>query len=199
MTIKREELKTKNENFIGVWDTDNNELMKNIINFFEANKDLQKKGIAEGDIKPKVKDSIDISISPKLMNTDNKYIIFKNYMNLLNECYQDYNNKYEVLKTIPKLQVGKFNIQKYHIGGHFKKWHWERTSLVDSHRIFAWMTYLNTTPEDEGSTDFLHYNVSIKPKIGRTLIWPAEWTHAHRGQPTKTKEKYILTGWFTFI
>ena len=59
------------------------------------------------------------------------------------------------------------------------------------------MTYLNDI-EKNGETEFLHYNLKIKPKIGRTIIWPSEWTHAHRGLPTPEKEKYIITGWIKF-
>ena len=59
------------------------------------------------------------------------------------------------------------------------------------------MTYLNDI-EQEGATEFLHYGVKINPREGRTLIWPSEWTHVHRGIPTSSKEKYIITGWIKF-
>ena len=32
-------------------------------------------------------------------------------------------------------------------------------------------------------------------KRGVTLIWPAPWTHTHRGQISLTHEKTIVTGW----
>ena len=59
------------------------------------------------------------------------------------------------------------------------------------------MTYLNDVPKD-GETEFFHYGLKIKPEKGKTIIWPAEWTHAHRGNPTTVKEKYITTGWLSF-
>ena len=65
------------------------------------------------------------------------------------------------------------------------------------HRIFAWMTYLNDV-DDGGTTDFDYYKVKVKPKMGKTLIWPAEWTHAHRGTVLKGGKKYIITGWLHF-
>ena len=70
-------------------------------------------------------------------------------------------------------------------------------SLASSHRVLAWMTYLNTV-EDGGSTLFPHYNLEIKPKRGQTLIWPAEWTHAHCGDVVERGSKYIITGWMHF-
>ena len=41
----------------------------------------------------------------------------------------------------------------------------------------------------------LHYDLNIKPVTGRTMIWPAEWTHAHQGQIITKGSKYIITGW----
>ena len=59
------------------------------------------------------------------------------------------------------------------------------------------MTYLNTVREG-GSTYFNHYDLEIQPQKGLTLIWPADWTHTHRGLVSQTKEKYIITGWYSF-
>ena len=42
-------------NFIGCWDIDNNELCNNIINFFENNEPLQKKGSTGLGVNEKIK------------------------------------------------------------------------------------------------------------------------------------------------
>ena len=52
--------------------------------------------------------------------------------------------------------------------------------------------------EDGGETNFSHYGVRIKQEIGKTLIWPAEWTHAHTGKVLNSGVKYIITGWMHF-
>ena len=59
------------------------------------------------------------------------------------------------------------------------------------------MTYLNDV-EDGGSTYFNHYDLDIKPTKGLTLIWPAEWTHSHKGNILNSGVKYIITGWLIF-
>ena len=59
------------------------------------------------------------------------------------------------------------------------------------------MTYLNDQ-DDGGETEFLYYDISVKPKKGLTLIWPAEWSHTHRGNVVNT-DKYIVTGWIDFL
>ena len=65
------------------------------------------------------------------------------------------------------------------------------------HRLFAWMIYLNDV-EDGGTTNFTYYDLKIKPETGKTLIWPAEWTHAHSGEILNSGVKYIITGWMHF-
>ena len=59
------------------------------------------------------------------------------------------------------------------------------------------MTYLNND-DDSGTTNFEYYDIKVKPEIGKTLIWPAEWTHAHTGSILKSGTKYIITGWIQF-
>jgi hypothetical protein len=77
--------------------------------------------------------------------------------------------------------------------------HAERTSLETLHRVFAWMTYLNDVDVKEGgSTFFSHYGLEVQPRKGLTLIWPAEWTHAHKGNLLNADSKYIITGWMHF-
>ena len=66
------------------------------------------------------------------------------------------------------------------------------------HRVFAWMTYLNDIKSYNGHTYFPHYDLKIRPEKGKTLIWPAEWTHAHTGEILKDETKYIITGWMCF-
>ena len=60
------------------------------------------------------------------------------------------------------------------------------------------MTYLNDV-EDKGETEFVLQNLKVKAEKGKTLIWPADWTHTHRGIISPTQEKYIVTGWFNFM
>ena len=59
------------------------------------------------------------------------------------------------------------------------------------------MSYLNDV-EDGGATTFTQQNIEITPEKGKTMIWPAEWTHAHAGNLVNAGEKYIITGWMHF-
>ena len=118
-------------------------------------------------------------------------------MEKLYECHKDYLKQWPFITTFAeKIEIGRFNMQRYLPGDHFQKIHTERFSLDTLHRIFAFMTYLNDVDVDDGgSTYFSHYDLEVQPQKGLTLIWPAEWTHAHRGNILKSGSKYIITGW----
>ena len=196
--MKRLEIhNNQNPNFIGNWDIENDELCNQMIEFFEKNPDRQIKGQTAGGVNENVKKCTDITIRPEDL-TDKKFQIFNTYFENLFKCFNDYKEQYDFLKTfVKKLHIGPFNIQKYYPGDHFNKIHAERTDMSTIHRIFAWMTYLNDV-EDGGTTDFDYYKIKVKPKTGKTLIWPAEWTHAHKGSVLNGGEKYIITGWLHF-
>ena len=187
----------KQPHFIGCWNLENNALCNDIIKFFENNKSKQTKGVVPGGYNPKEKKTTDITINPKDLEKP-EFDPLKKYIGELHKCYFNYQNEWPFLKSILKnIHIGSFNIQKYFPGDHFSKIHSERVSLSGLHRLFAWMTYLNDV-DDGGHTNFNHFGIKIKPEIGKTLIWPAEWTHAHAGEVLKSGMKYIVTGWMHF-
>jgi prolyl 4-hydroxylase len=190
-------LTTENPNFIGVWNIENDDLCNEIITWFEKNKELQKQGVnSEGRVSNNKK-TTDITVKPSDLK-DDKYKCFNNYIGELYKCFIDYQHQWPFMKNLIKdVDIGSFNVQKYEKGDHFSQIHTERSSIATLHRVFAWMTYLNDV-DDGGKTNFTHYNIKIKPKIGKTLIWPAEWTHAHAGEILNSGKKYIITGWMHF-
>ena len=195
--MKRINIKSQQTHFIGCWNLENNKLCNEITSFFESNKNLQKTGVSGQGINLKIKKTTDIYINPDNLKKP-KFQILQKYINELHKCFLDYQNQWTFLKSMLKtVYVPGFNIQKYSPGGHYASVHSERTSLETLHRLFAWMTYLNDV-EDGGETNFSHYGIKIKPEIGKTIIWPAEWTHAHSGEILKSGTKYIITGWMHF-
>ena len=187
----------KNPNFIGSWCIEPILICDDLISYFELNSAKQKNGVLSGGLNLEKKNSIDISMKPKdIILPGNE--VFKSYFDQLFECFKHYVEEWTFLEKISeRLEIGSFNIQRYKTGQHFKEIHTERSSLENLHRIFAFMTYLNDVQEG-GSTYFSHYDLEIQPKKGLTLIWPAEWTHAHRGNILRKGSKYIITGWINF-
>lgn len=183
--------------FIGAWMLEPPSLCGDIIGYFDANPALQQPGVAAGGLNTDAKKSTDIVVHPGDIEKPGNEA-FRRYIDALFACYADYRAQWPFIDTIlPRIDIPSFNIQRYAPGGHFQRVHTERASLATVHRAFAWMTYLNDV-EDGGATYFPHYDLTVQPRAGKTLIWPAEWTHAHAGTVLNSGVKYIVTGWMHF-
>jgi hypothetical protein len=51
---------------------------------------------------------------------------------------------------------------------------------------------------EAGETEFLYQQYRYKPKMGDVIIFPAAFTHTHRGNPPIGGTKYIITGWLEY-
>jgi prolyl 4-hydroxylase len=184
-------------NFIGSWMIEPLSLCDELITYFESDIAKQHSGVTGGGSNLSVKDRTDISIAPNQLDLPGNEV-FKLYINSLFTCYKDYLVQWPFLAVIAQnLEMGSFNLGRYQRGQHFQKMHTERADLGTLHRVLAWMTYLNDVDEG-GETYFSHYGLNIKPRKGLTMIWPAEWTHAHKGNVLLGESKYMITGWLTF-
>ena len=93
----------------------------------------------------------------------------------------------------------RYNLQKYEPNQAYFGLHCENEGPnFGINRVLVWMFYLNTVTDD-GGTYFDNYDLTLNAVEGRCVIWPAYWTHMHRGIVSKTESKYIVTGWFSFI
>lgn len=186
-----------NPNFIGSWAINRDSLCDSLIDYFETHQERHIKGLTQNGLESSIKKSTDLCIDPNEINLPGNEI-FKDYFENLFECHKDYLLQWPFLSGFgDNLEIGRFNLQRYISGEHFQKLHTERFSLGSLHRVLAWMTYLNDVDEG-GETYFSNYDIEVKPRKGLTLIWPAEWTHAHKGGVIKTGSKYIITGWMNF-
>ena len=115
------------------------------------------------------------------------------FWDVLNKCFNEYVKKYNLIHM--KLACYTFKIHKVKKGQGYHVWHYEADASINRNRALAWMTYLKV-PEKGGETEFLYQSKRIEPVVGKTLIWPAYFTHLHRGNPPLKGEKYYITGWF---
>ena len=184
-------------NFIGSWVIEPLSLCDDLIGYFETHRGNNKQGVTSSGLNLDAKNRIDISVSPKEINLPGNEV-FNEYFHSLFDCHKDYIVQWPFLEEFGKnLEIGRFNLGRYQSGQHFQVTHTERNGLDTLHRVLAWMTYLNDVNEG-GSTYFSHYGLEVQPRRGLTLIWPAEWTHAHKAHVLKEGSKYIITGWMHF-
>jgi hypothetical protein len=112
----------------------------------------------------------------------------------LDDVVHQYQEKYAILNGISYTTM-RLKIQKTPVGGGYHGWHCETMTPSSSNRLIVWTIYLNDI-EEGGETEFLYQNKRIKSTKGSICLFPASYTHAHRGNPPLSNEKYILTGWF---
>ena len=113
----------------------------------------------------------------------------------VNDCAREYITEYPNLGSGYHLSNRSLKIQKTPPHGGYHIWHHEH-SFDDLARVLVWTLYLNDIPEGEGETEFLYQGIKVNPKKGRVCLFPAAYTHLHRGNPPYSCDKYIATGWF---
>jgi len=133
----------------------------------------------------------------------NNLIIFA--VNEINKHISSYVNKYnngiisgQLVEPggLPLLATGH-KIQRTRQSEGYHIWHCENSSLACKARCLSWILYLNDI-EEGGETEFLYLSKRVKPKTGRLIIFPAGFTHTHRGNPPLSETKYIATGWMEY-
>ncbi len=128
----------------------------------------------------------------------NRSIISNIVRPILIKYLERYSNKYSHLLDYitPWKYDDVYSFQKYEgEDDGYKAWHTEHGEGEEaSHRILAWMMYLN---DAKSGTEFMNYP-TLRAKRGRCVIWPAGWTHVHRGVIPNKGLKYIITGWVSF-
>jgi hypothetical protein len=115
----------------------------------------------------------------------------------LQKCYEEYSSRYSVLQHV-KIRATSMKMQKTPPGGGYHVWHAEQGNGNQSERAVVYMLYLNTLePESAGETEFLYQQTRLRPVENTMILWPAAYTHAHRGNTVfGNTSKYIVTGWF---
>ena len=162
------------------------------INFFEKNKDYHHKRL-EGEGGKYVKDT---EIFMEFSNRD----VFAHIIgNTLSLGIEEYRKEYSFIDSGEYWGVeNRYKIQRYKPDEGYFALHCENAGVPEFlKRILAWTIYLNDV-KDGGYTEFPVQNRRIQPRRGDVVIFPAYFTHPHRGITSKTQTKYILTGWYIF-
>ena len=178
--------------FIGVFDTDFRgkefidyfKFLKQTNNTFRRDYDSRKNSVLD--------EVLFVGTESYRINTD--ILILEKYNDLMNFCLREYAKQYQVLHDINCIQY-TVNIQRTEKSEGFHNFHWEKSNnFLTYTRHLTTMVYLNDVL-DGGETEFLYQSRRVKPREGRVVIFPVQWTHTHRGNPPLSGEKYIATSW----
>ena len=192
---------------------------QSVIQYFNQFKDKDKyRFIHSRDTE--TKKSIDFNVDFAEIDNEIPYTPFRQFNTILLppvvEAIGRYKITYPFLDNIASwcLRSG-YNIQYYSEGQGYSGLHCEHASRwkninnqeldlgslnAEDHslpgdRMLVWMMYLN---DAQSGTEFPHQATTIQPKEGRVVVWPAYWTHPHKGVTPNKGDKYIATGWCSF-
>tara|TARA_Y100001958_G_C21082662_1_gene438450 strand:+ start:177 stop:791 length:615 start_codon:yes stop_codon:yes gene_type:complete len=192
------------QTFIGGWYM-SEEICDQILDLYNNNKSLHEPGVVGTDI---INEDGKVTSRPHIDAEAKKCTqlrVLKNAQQLslynihLQAILDSYKQKYEWVDRVNYYKIVEdMSIQHYKPGEGFYRWHMENTGhgfTINRHLVF--MTYLNDV--ENAGTEFLYFpDLKIQARKGLTLIWPAGWTHTHRGVVSDVDEKYIITGWYSF-
>lgn len=178
-------------------------LCNEIMEIFEKNINNHVIGITGLGLNKNVKDTTEILIpcSNNIFNIEidiftSRWI--KIYDFLIDEVTKNINIylKKEIGQTLQKREknIYSIQIQRYDKNkGHYVWHNDQRVEKANSrHRVITFLWYLNTVNEG-GETGFVNY--SVKPEMGKLLLFPADWSYPHCGNMPISNDKYIMTGW----
>jgi hypothetical protein len=127
-----------------------------------------------------------------------KYI--EHFYKIFKKTLFHYSNQYPTFTEIldhPTISED-FKLQKTLPGEGYHLWHYENINVEKYiNRVLVWTVYLNDIKEG-GETEFLYQHKRISPKKGTICLFPAYFTHTHRGNPPLSNPKYIATGWHSY-
>lgn len=197
MSFNPSKFKYEFNNFIGIYENAFTEKeCKDTIKLFE---NYHKSGYTYGRENLVLKDDISVNISPTMELDWNPNFISSFHKRFYDYIYPIYNNQYPILQELKKHRSKYIKIQKTFPTQGYHIWHCEHDAYdFSQNRVLSWILYLNDVTEG-GETEFLYQSLRFKPKTGTFILFPAYFTHTHRGNPPLSGIKYIATGWVEFV
>lgn len=190
------------DNFIGVYDNYiTEEQCDNAINLYEKQNEFKKTlnriGSEQSSILKKQdqqffanEGNLDVwwkNLEALIINFDMAWKHYEKNVGALDSYGQDklYYTSLKIQKTLPT--------EGYHV------WHLEHSSGFNNEpRAFVYSVYLNDV-EEGGETEFLYQRRRIKPEQGTLIMFPAGYTHVHRGNPPLSGDKYFMNSWIELV
>jgi hypothetical protein len=131
-----------------------------------------------------------LSLMQDCFHKDITIPLWQNIEICLNLYFEDYNINQLITSSA-------FRVHRVQPTGGYHAWHHEH-AFDFPWRVLVWMIVIEA-PKRGGETEFLYQSMRVEPKVGQLLIWPAGFTHKHRGNPPLEGQKTYITGWFSLV
>jgi hypothetical protein len=121
-----------------------------------------------------------------------RFIFLKEKVTFL---FNEYSKEYpQINYTKDKWLLNEFRFKHFKPNNYFKEWHSEH-SIGANKRLLCLQFYLS---DHNCGTEF-YDGYTVLSKTGRAMMFPAYFTHTHRGQLCpEFKDRYILGGYANF-
>jgi hypothetical protein len=117
------------------------------------------------------------------------------YIDRIAELTNSYIKKYpESDMTSSCWSLSNLRFKFFKKGDSFSTFHSE-VCMSSLYRFLSIIIYLT---EHECGTEFFYNKKTIPSKLGRVTIFPAYFTHTHKGQPDFKNDRCIINGYYSF-
>ena len=182
---------TIDDDFIGVFETNHPALpAEDIYNYLNNNGLILERSQGQEEIRDE--QAFLNRVAPRYFNDRLIAPVYQAYSRLCELALERYFHRFPILKN-RRYQHLNCKFQQTKPGEGYHAWHFENSGDTPYRKLVS-MLYLNSVTEG-GETEFLYQKRRIKPQQGRLLVFPAGFTHTHRGNPPLSGNKYILTSW----
>ena len=134
----------------------------------------------------------------------NQHSDWKNMVDGLYSTLRPYVNKYKSDCNIKVKQwPAKFGFEEIRFKRYLPndkdefKEHVDVGDYASARRFLVFFLYLNDN--DGGETSFSEYDIKVKPKAGRLLMFPPTWTYLHTGHKPIEQPKYIIGSYLHYV
>ena len=113
----------------------------------------------------------------------------------ITKLVDSYVEEYPETNPLDAFEVEYVRFKWWKPGDFYSVWHSEHGKNTP-YRVLSFLIYLS---DNEAETEFKRYD-NVATKAGCGIIFPAYFTHHHRGSPCrKGLDRYILSGYCSFV
>lgn len=124
--------------------------------------------------------------------------LMQEFTNAVNRALPDYYSLCRTLYNCTLIEEPRvLHYSKEQESPQFFDEHADAWDVPSSTRQVSIIAYLNDV-EDGGTTVFPHLDLTLTPKAGTVVMFPAAWPYYHFATPPISNDKYVLVTWLHF-